>query len=115
MSDLVLRPTRPTITITITEDDGSTHDHSFEVLPLTKPRFDMAVRFGKRVDEMVADNATANEEYAALMTEFCDELVRSTNGPVTISGLWADGLLPFPWVKRVAEYVKQEAAGDPPA
>lgn len=114
MSDLVLKPERPTVTITVTEDNGAEHDHSFEVLPLTKPRFDAAMRFARRGRELEAEGDTG-EDYGALMAEFCDVRLRSTNGPVTITSLWQDGLLPFAWVKRLGEYLQQEAVGDPPA
>jgi hypothetical protein len=123
MDDLVLKPERPKITITITSDDGTEHDHQFEVLPLTKPRYDATMRFAKKGAEMERTLRAAAEagedvpdnDYGGMLAEFCDQRVRSTNGPVTIAGLWADGSLPLAWVRRVGEYLQQEAVGDPPA
>ena len=114
MSDLVLKPDRPTVSITIVDDRGAEHAHSFEVLPLTKPRFDAAMKFARQAKELEAERDT-DEDLGAFLAGFCDQSVRSTNGPVTISSLWSDGLLPFAWVKRLSEYLQQTAVGDPPA
>ena len=111
MEDLNLTAARPKINVSITDDDGVEHAHQFEVLPLTKPRYEDVVAFSKHAQEFEGDMTAA----APAVAEFCDKLVRSTNGPVTISSLWEDGVLPFAWVLRVAQYLQREAVGDPPA
>ena len=113
MADLNLTAERPKINIDITDADGVEHKHQFEVLPLTKPRFDETIRFAKEGAALAENGDTADA--APLMAEFCDKMLRSMNGPVTITSLWEDGVLPFAWVTRIAQHIQREAVGDPPA
>lgn len=113
MGDLNLTQDRPRVNVKFTSDDGVEHDHQFEVMPLTKARFEAAVKYQRRAAQL--DQNEDMEELAQMMPEFCDEMLRSTNGPVTITSLWQDAGLPFAWVMRIAQYVQQEAIGSPPA
>lgn len=112
MADLNLTSDRPKVNISFTDEQGVEHAHQFEILPLTKPRYEAVIRFAQKGAELgESDNGAA----APMMAEFCDQMLRSTNGPVTITGLWDDGALPFAWLLRVATHVQQQAVGDPPA
>lgn len=112
MADLNLTQERPKVNLSFTDDDGVRHDHEFEVLPLTRARFEAAVKHEHRASELDEQNDT--RELARMMPEFCDLMLRSTNGPVTITSLWNDGALPFSWVVRIAAHLQQEALGSPP-
>jgi len=113
VADLNLTSERPKINIDVTDEDGVEHKHQFEVLPLNKPRYEETLRFAKRASELEQDADPTT--LAPMMSEFCDKLLRSTNGPVTITSLWDDGVLPFAWVMRIATHLQQEAIGNPPA
>ena len=108
--------TRPTITIKTRSDDDTAQEHHFEVLPLTKQRFEVVRKAAARLAEL--EGSTTDEalaEVEALSSQIVDTLVRSKDGPETISSLYEDGLLGRAHLVRLGEYVQQEAFGDPPA
>jgi len=113
MGDLNLTQQRPKVTVNFTDDDGATHSHEFEVLPLDKKRFEGLAAYQKRARTL--DETQDVDELAKLVPEFCDSMLRSTNGAVTITSLWENAGLPFSWVMQIAKYLQQEAVGDPPA
>lgn len=115
MEDLNLTTTRPKINLQVTDEAGVEHAHSFEILPLNKPRYEAVLEFAAKGAALDQDDESDRRAAAPMIAEFCDKMLRSTNGPVTISSLWEDGLLPFPWVLRVAEHLQKQAVGDPPA
>jgi hypothetical protein len=114
-----------TITIRVKKGD-EVAEHPYEVLPLTKPRYDAYMEYAKaavpiqrRFQEMEASGEmpTDDERRQAdeLMISAVEQRLRSTNGPATIRDLWNDGLLPVSMLSQIGDYLMREATGNPPA
>lgn len=120
-SDFTLKAaSRPTVTITTTDDAGSTTEHPFEVLPLTKPRYDAYIAYAKKARKVMEKLEAIDEPTAAqaaeaekTMTDAIDHRLRSTNGPCTIESLWRDGLLALDDLRALGEYLYTEASRPP--
>lgn len=113
-----------TITIKIREGDAVV-EHTFEVLPLNKPRYDAywgfvksAMPIQKRLQEMEASGEIPSDDEKRqadeLMVAAVEQRLQSTNGPQSISDLWEAGLIPVELLGQIGTYVMQEA-GRPPA
>jgi hypothetical protein len=113
-----------TITIKIREN-GNVVEHTFEVLPLNKPRYDAYWGFVKkalpvqqRLQEMEAagDLPSDDEKRQAdeLMIAAVEQRLQSTNGPESIRDLWDAGYIPVELLGQIGTYVMEEA-GRPPA
>ena len=114
MSDLNFDTTEAKpLTIKTRTPEGEEVVHTFEVLTLTKGRFDAITA---RAREMAKVEKEPDADQAAMMAELCDSLTKSTNGPATITDLWVGGELPAPWLAKITQALLQEAiGGDPPA
>jgi hypothetical protein len=110
-----------TVLIKTRNEDGSTSDHHFELVPITKPRLDAIAKVRKQMLELrekaETGTATPGDEQAAAATlaAVLDENIRSTNGPVTITSLWEDGKLGIEHLRRLMQSINEERAADPPA
>jgi len=112
MGDLVFEtpPAKPLV-IKVNRD-GQVEQHTFEVLPLVRSRYEAAIRAQREAQQAQEDGA----DVAPILAGLCDQLIRSTNGPVTITDMWRDELLPLSMLARISEAVIKEAGGsDPPA
>ena len=47
----------------------------------------------------------AGGDVAPILAGLCDQLIRSTNGATTITGMWQDELLPLAMLARISEAV----------
>lgn len=127
MEDLTLNSgKRPKVNIVTTDDDGTETPHPFEVLPLTKPRYDAymvyakkALPLQKRLEELEERGEMPSEEdqaeATAAMIEAIDLRLRSTNGPTSVQSLWDAGSLAVSDLRLLGEYLQREATGSPPA
>ena len=110
------------ITIRTKAVDGTITDHHFEALAFTKPRYDAFSKHGKtlrmirnRVETRGSSTPQDDLAMAAAMAAALDERVRSTNGPVTITSLWDDGLIGLEHLRLLGQRLNEEAVGSPPA
>ena len=122
MSDFTLNAaTRPKVTIT-TRDGEAVSDHVFEVLPLDKERYAFYMKYAKvalslrarleaHPDELPSDED--QEQAAEMMLSTIDARLRSTNGPVTIRGLWDDEKLGLEHLRALGDYLYGDL--NPPA
>jgi hypothetical protein len=104
------------VTIKTRNGDGSVSEHHFEVLPFTHPRFKETQEFAKTVralQKKASPSPAEQLEMASAMAAALDIRVRSTNGPVTISSLWDDGLIGLEHLRQLGERLNEEAAGPP--
>ena len=122
MSDINLDTTQTAaVVIKTRNEDGSTSEHHFEAVPLTKQRLDAiaAVRrsFSVLRERAAAGAATGEDELAAAgsLAAVLDQRVRSTNGPVTITSLWEEGRIGFEHMRRLSTRLDEETAASPPA
>lgn len=95
-----------------TREDGEIVEHSFEVLPLTRPQYEATKAYARRMADVEGD---VDADQASMLAEFCDMQVRSTNGADTIGDLWRKGLIPLPALRQISDALAREAIGDPPA
>jgi hypothetical protein len=121
MGEFTLDATQNTqVTIKTKTRDGTVSEHHFEILAFTKPRFDAFSEHGKtirRIQQHVeeAGSSTSEDqlELTSAMAAALDERVASTNGPVSITSLWDDGLIGFEHLRLLMERVNEEAVGPP--
>lgn len=117
MSDFTLDATQATpVLIKTRAEDGTITEHHFEVLPFTKPRFDEFQALAKTIRKIQTKGAETSGEQLALtsaMAAALDVRVRSTNGPVTITSLWDDGLIGLEHLRILGERLNEEAVGPP--
>lgn len=100
------------LNITTRTPDGTETRHTFEILPLTKNRYDKVIKFTR---EMTKAEKKPGADAGQMMADFCDALTKSTNGPVTFQSMWEADELPLAWLKRISEALVQEVVGNPPA
>ena len=104
------------LTIKTRNDDGSVSEHHFEVLPFTHPRFKAFQELGKKMQQLQKKESLSPSdqiELTSAMAAALDVRVRSTNGPVTITSLWDDGLIGLEHLRLLGERLNEEAVGPP--
>jgi len=97
-------------------EDGTITEHHFEVLPFTHPRFKAFQELGTKMRKLQEkERATPADqiELTSTMASALDLRVRSTNGPVTITSLWDDGLIGLEHLRLLGERLNEEATGPP--
>jgi hypothetical protein len=104
------------VTIRTKAEDGTVAEHHFEVMILNHPRFVQFQALAKKtraIQEKDAPTPKDQLEMAATMAAALDLRVRSTNGPVTITSLWDDGLIGLEHLRLLGERLNEEAVGPP--
>lgn len=121
MSEITLDATQATqVNLKLADPDGNTVEYHGEVMPLTKPRLDAVMALRKKMqpltEKAAKGKATEADEHAAaaLLAEIIDTQIRSTNGPVTMAGLWEDGVVDFGTMRKLMARLNEET-GNPPA
>ena len=112
MSDLVFETPAAKPLVIKVRRGGEEETHTFEVLPLVRSRYEAALKSQRDAQQAQEEGG----DVAPILAELCDQLIRSTNGPVTITDMWRDELLPLSMLARISEAVIKEAGGaNPPA
>jgi hypothetical protein len=104
------------VTIRTRATDGTISEHHFEVLTLNHPRFVAFQALAKKmrtIQEKDEPSAKEQLEMTEAMAAALDLRVRSTNGPVTITSLWDDGLIGLEHMRLLGERLNEEAVGPP--
>jgi hypothetical protein len=103
-----------TVLIKTRNEDGSTSDHHFELVPITKPRLDAIAKVHKQMLELRekanAGTATRSDELAASATlaEALDMHLHPL-GSVTVTELWDDGRVGVEDMRRVMTAIRAAA------
>jgi hypothetical protein len=104
----------------IEAEDGTVHDYPFKTRSFNKRRLEASAAHEKKLRELQADTEQAADPVAyqlavaSTLAAICDERVVSTNGPVTVTSLWDDGLVGLESVVELFTKV-QQAVANPPA
>lgn len=106
--------TAPAVVIRTKAEDGTVAEHHFEVVTFNKQRLDATNKYAKQIAKLQAKKTATAEDalaMAAATAAALDQRVRSTNGPVTITSLWDDGLIGIEHLRLLGERLN----ADPPA
>lgn len=104
----------PAVLIRTRADDGTIAEHHFEILTFNKQRLDAVNKYAKQLAKIQAKTTASADDVlamAAATAAALDQRVRSTNGPVTVTSLWDDGLIGLEHLKQLGERLNS----DPPA
>jgi hypothetical protein len=117
MEQFTLDATQATPVIIKTRaEDGTVTEHHFEVLTLNHPRFVEFQALAKKmrtIQQKPETTAKEQLEMTSAMAAALDLRVRSTNGPVTITSLWDNGLIGLEHLRLLGERLNEEAVGPP--
>jgi hypothetical protein len=109
---LIFEAPEPTPLTIRVRKDGDVVEHTFEVKPLAREQYEAAMKAQAEIRDA---QAAGDMDPAPMLARFCDDLVYSMNGPVTITSLWQEGLLPIRMLAEISAALVKEAVGDPPA